>query len=337
MELSLPVEMKTRISSGTHYEDFLVVVVFLAGVFFVVVDFAVLLVAVFLVVVAFFSVDALLAVAVIEVTSSFVKDARNHRVRAYRFLAFILKTFTFSPRCSPSILHDTFAPESVGVPIFVSFPSSSEIKRGANVIVFLSVSSLSTRISSHFLTIYCLPPVSITAIILMHKNYKWTKYIKNLWMTSFLICCLLQKLYAHTIFHKYDYDRENCREKNKHHSSGKKISYLGVSIGYWERRSPHVSDHMRSLKFVFCFRWVFTCGFDGVVIFYHWYYFSHHGPAFDSSRGKKIEPMNMQAHDGHEQSFHDFQVLYIFVSDFLPLMVNIHKRWLHRLQLCDQK
>jgi hypothetical protein len=72
----------------------------------------------------------------------------------YLFLDFILKTLTFFPLNWSRILYSTFIPSTVGVPIFVSFPSSSEISR-ADVESVESIAAFSffTSIISPALTV----------------------------------------------------------------------------------------------------------------------------------------------------------------------------------------
>jgi hypothetical protein len=88
------------------------------------------------------------------VISIFVRVGLNPLFLEYLFLAFILKTLTFSHLNSLRILKLTLEPSIIGVPILVSFPSSSEISNASVLPVFLpsNCTNFFTSITSHFLT-----------------------------------------------------------------------------------------------------------------------------------------------------------------------------------------
>jgi len=72
------------------------------------------------------------------VISIFVRVGLNPLFLEYLFLAFILKTLTFSHlKDSFKILKLTLEPSIIGVPILVSLPSSSEISKASVDQVFL--------------------------------------------------------------------------------------------------------------------------------------------------------------------------------------------------------
>gem|GEM_PF-1075460 len=87
-------------------------------------------------------------------TSSLVKLALNHKFLVYLFLAFILKTLTFSSLNCSKTLNSTLEPSTNGVQIFVSLPSSSDKSiTSTDNFSQIFLSNFFTSITSPFLTI----------------------------------------------------------------------------------------------------------------------------------------------------------------------------------------
>jgi hypothetical protein len=84
----------------------------------------------------------------------------------YLFLDFILKTLTFAPLYCSRTLNSIFEPATVGVPILVSFPSSSEINNASVLeVVLISKANFLTSTISPTFTLNWFQPNSIIAII----------------------------------------------------------------------------------------------------------------------------------------------------------------------------
>jgi len=88
------------------------------------------------------------------IISIFVKCGLKPTFLVYLFLDFILKTLTFSPLNCSKTLNSIFEPSTIGVPTFVSLPSSSDISK-ASVEDFFHTSNANflTSIISPFLTV----------------------------------------------------------------------------------------------------------------------------------------------------------------------------------------